>query len=1598
MGSSTASPSSLFISPKTSTPRHISNLSFFTSPPSTFLRYPRSSNSRILRLSASLLQSDLHLSWSPPDPNSLLNDYGGWAVVQVQAPPNPDTNRKGLSSILVKGFVGSSVAVSIAAIAYFSLYRKGFKFQFTSPLNTLSCTETKGNQTKVIDHLESDERAAEAIPDSEPPTITDTVVSASMHKRERIVVPVALDSTQLEALSVLKKLKIIEDDVRADELCTRREYARWLVRMSFLFERNPKHRIVPSIALSGSEAAAYDDVGAADPDFESIQALAEAGIMPSKLSSRITGPDGSKGQEGINFSPDRYISRQDLINWKALVDYDFEPRVIEQISRTKIDYMDLKEISPDLSPGLFIDMLAGERSILRKVFGQSKRFQSNKPSTKAQAAVALTSGRMTEAISNELLKLETESSSRRVEMKEIKSELLEKGDIQRFWDQKLDEERTCGLELEKLYYSALQDLEQEKIVQEKWAAESLKEKAAMDCQRQLVSSLKEEVAEMSERLASERTMYVMEQSKLQDMLHGLQTKQEGIFDSKSILEAEIEALRILSKRPSHSTKVNLRLIMKPYHMIHGNWDGREERGECSQPPALLDNILAAVAHLRAHYEIDFSFLQQSLVAIAVKRLNVKSSKSSSSLAKSSENGEAGFEQHPNAGENKKQFKYSSDSLKRTDIEEEEEEEEVKLISSIFNRANASQPDISDEDILPEFEDLLSGEIEYPLPTDKFDRAEKERVYETEMANNESELKRLRQLVKELEEREVKLEGELLEYYGLKEQESDITELQRQLKIKTVEIDMLNITINSLQAERKKLQEEIANGASVKKELEVARSKIKELQRQIQLDANQTKAQLLFLKQHVSGLQAKEQEAIKNDAEVEKKLKLVKELEMEVMELRRKNKELQHEKRELTVKLDAAEAKIAALSNMTETEIAARAREEVNNLRHANEDLLKQVEGLQMNRFSEVEELVYLRWVNACLRYELRNYQTPAGKMSARDLNKSLSPKSQERAKHLLLEYAGSERGQGDTDLESNFSHPSSPGSEDLDNVSIDSSNSRYSLSKKPSLIQKLKKWGKSKDDSSALLSPARSFSGGSPSRTSLSLRPRGPLETLMLRNASDGVAITTFGRNEQELIGSPEMPTLPNVRTRAPSGDSLDSVAASFHLMSKSVEGILEEKYPAYKDRHKLAMEREKHIKKRAEQARAERFGDKSNFNSNFESRTKADREKSVMLPPRLAQIKERTVNPGDSSEQSGDDKAVDSQMISKMKLAHIEKRPPRVPRPPPKPASGNSAGANTATTGKPPAPPPIPGAPPPPPPPPGAPPPPPPPPGSLPRGAGSGDKVHRAPELVEFYQSLMKREAKKDTTSLISPASNPSDARSNMIGEIENRSSFLLAVKADVESQGDFVQSLATEVRAASFTNIEDLVAFVNWLDEELSFLVDERAVLKHFDWPEGKADALREAAFEYQDLVKLEKLVTSFVDDPNLPCEAALKKMYKLLEKVEQSVYALLRTRDMAISRYREFGIPVDWLLDSGIVGKIKLSSVQLARKYMKRVASELDALTGPEKEPNREFIVLQGVRFAFRVHQFAGGFDAESMKAFEELRSRVHSQMGEENKPEA
>ncbi|OAY76650.1 Protein CHUP1, chloroplastic [Ananas comosus] len=125
----------------------------------------------------------------------------------------------------------------------------------------------------------------------------------------------------------------------------------------------------------------------------------------------------------------------------------------------------------------------------------------------------------------------------------------------------------------------------------------------------------------------------------------------------------------------------------------------------------------------------------------------------------------------------------------------------------------------------------------------------------------------------------------------------------------------------------------------------------------------------------------------------------------------------------------------------------------------------------------------------------------------------------------------------------------------------------------------------------------------------------------------------------------------------------------------------------------------------------------------------------------------------------------------------------------------------------------------------------------------------------------------------------------------------------------------------------------------------------------------------------------------------------------RMERSVYNLLRTRDSMLRHCKEFKIPADWMLDNGIISKdhtyvqfqMKFASVKLAKKYMKRVATELQSMGASNKDPALEYMMLQGVRFAFRIHQVRmrkvlsmnlyGGFDAETMDAFEELRNLAH-----------
>ncbi|KAE7996016.1 hypothetical protein FH972_000765 [Carpinus fangiana] len=641
-----------------------------------------------------------------------------------------------------------------------------------------------------------------------------------------------------------------------------------------------------------------------------------------------------------------------------------------------------------------------------------------------------------------------------------------------------------------------------------------------------------------------------------------------------------------------------------------------------------------------------------------------------------------------------------------------------------------------------------------------------------------ELDHLRSLLQESKEREFKLQAGISEC----NRNPKVLDLERELEVKNSELDDLVRKMGLFEAEKASLLEQISALTSIS---EVSKGEDNE------------GSMALSSQGH----------------------------EMEVVELRRLNKELQLEKRNLACRLTSMESQLASVAKASESDIVAKIKAEASLLRHTNEDLCKQVEALQISRLNEVEELAYLRWVNSCLRTELRNSCSTASS------DKSSSPHSIERSGESV----------GSLSCLSN---------EYLECRSA----------KRLNLIKNLKKWPISDEDL-----PNVECQDGLVDKNWVDLEE--------VRSPRRRHSISGSKCCEEELISSARRQS---------------DCFVCIKDMEKEVEPLASQKYH-------LGMVHRPQVFRNCQEAN----------------------KISASLD--------------------------------------VEKRALRIPNPPPRPSCSISSGPKDE--------------------------------GSFALRSTTG-VVKRAPQVVEFYHSLMKRDSRKDSSSGgICDAPDVANVRSSMIGEIENRSSHLLAIKADVETQGEFVNSLISEVNHAVYQNIEDVVAFVKWLDDELCFLVDERAVLKHFDWPEKKADTLREAAFGYRDLKKLELDVSSYEDDPRLPCDIALKKMVVLSEKMERIVYNLLRTRDSLMRNCKEFNIPTDWILDNGIISKIKFGSVKLAKMYMKRAAMELQSKAALEKDPAMDYMLLQGVRFAFRIHQFAGGFDAETMHGFEELRNLAH-----------
>ncbi|XP_078429155.1 SLH domain protein isoform X2 [Wolffia australiana] len=473
-------------------------------------------------------------SWVREDDS--VDVFGGWIVA------TGEEEKKKLGFPYLGRFlyfcVGTSAALILAALFHLSLSRKGFKFHFDVRL-PIAMEPVISLGSKISSQAESESKSA-SIPEEKPVTRDDAIPSPTWVEKsgkKRQIVSVEADSTQKQALLVFNKLKIIEDGVVLDELCTRREFARWLVKANSLLERNPRYKIVPPELTGGSYKPAFNDVYNDDPDFVFIQGLAEAGIIASKLSD----------YETCLFSPESFLTRLDLINWRAQLEHLPSPDNDGKMLRKNPNFIDIDSTVTDASPALLRDLLSGDQSIFRTVFGNSHRLDPHKPVTKAQAVVALASGRVAAEVETELLRRDMEEAARRTQTEEIRQLIISGGEMFNPWAEKVNEQRARRQKFHEDYQSTLTFIGEEKDAFNSQLTRHIREQAALDCQNQLLAQLREEVDQLTCRLAEEGASLLSEREALAAKAIASRRHADEVAEAKSVLEVEREALRILRR-------------------------------------------------------------------------------------------------------------------------------------------------------------------------------------------------------------------------------------------------------------------------------------------------------------------------------------------------------------------------------------------------------------------------------------------------------------------------------------------------------------------------------------------------------------------------------------------------------------------------------------------------------------------------------------------------------------------------------------------------------------------------------------------------------------------------------------------------------------------------------------------------------------------------------------------------------------------------------------------------------------------------------------------------------------------------------------------
>ncbi|CAG7892725.1 unnamed protein product [Brassica rapa] len=355
------------------------------------------------------------------------------------------------------------------------------------------------------------------------------------------IFPTVVDPIQSQMFAALQALKVIESDARPYDLCTRREFARWLVSASNVLSRNSASKVYPAMYIENVTELAFDDIAPEDPDFQFIQGLAEAGIISSKLSNHNM-PSAESSQ--LKFSPESPLSRQDLLSWKMALEFRQLPEGDSKKLYQLSGFLDIDKINPEAWPALIADLSAGENGITSLAFGRTRLFQPSKAVTKAQTAASLATGEACEAVSEELARIQAEAMAENVVSAHNALVAQVEKEINATFEKELLRETETVDAVVKLAEEAKTELTRLRVEKEEETLALEKERTFIETEMESLARLRNELEEQLQSLVSNKAEMSFEKERFGRLQKQVEKENEEILRLQSELEVERNALSI----------------------------------------------------------------------------------------------------------------------------------------------------------------------------------------------------------------------------------------------------------------------------------------------------------------------------------------------------------------------------------------------------------------------------------------------------------------------------------------------------------------------------------------------------------------------------------------------------------------------------------------------------------------------------------------------------------------------------------------------------------------------------------------------------------------------------------------------------------------------------------------------------------------------------------------------------------------------------------------------------------------------------------------------------------------------------------------------